>query len=173
MANHTDLFPTPDREQSENADSAAGLVLAAVANHFTDVRPTEAMAPAALVVTVSSEAYNACGRSIGGRAAELSRAALAIAPEATGDLTRGEYALRLRHVLTSSGYEWSEDDNQRVIPIIPRQRQKPARPEPEQSDAPTCCGRPMNRDGQQWVCGKCGAWTDSGPGVANARTGNA
>jgi hypothetical protein len=28
--------------------------------------------------------------------------------------------------------------------------------------APSCCGRPMRRDGRQYVCGRCGAWTDPG-----------
>lgn len=26
----------------------------------------------------------------------------------------------------------------------------------------TCCGKPMQRDGSQYVCTKCGAWTDPG-----------
>jgi ribosomal protein L40E len=26
----------------------------------------------------------------------------------------------------------------------------------------TCCGRPMQQDGNQYVCRKCGAWTDPG-----------
>lgn len=26
----------------------------------------------------------------------------------------------------------------------------------------TCCGRPMDRDGSQYVCRKCHAWTDPG-----------
>lgn len=28
----------------------------------------------------------------------------------------------------------------------------------------TCCGRPMARDGQQYVCHRCRAWVD--PGIA-------
>ncbi|MEU5094927.1 hypothetical protein [Streptomyces sp. NPDC020996] len=30
------------------------------------------------------------------------------------------------------------------------------------ASAPSCCGRPMRRDGSQYVCGRCGAWTDPG-----------
>jgi exosome complex RNA-binding protein Csl4 len=30
----------------------------------------------------------------------------------------------------------------------------------------TCCGQPMQRDGSQLVCGKCGSWVD--PGVSAA-----
>lgn len=28
----------------------------------------------------------------------------------------------------------------------------------------TCCGKPMQRNGQQYVCQKCGAWIDPGTG---------
>lgn len=146
-------------------------VLLAVADHFTNVNPTEVLDPGALVVTIGAEAYNASGRSLGGRTAELSRAALDAAPEATDGITRGEYALRLRRLPAPTGSEWTEDDNQRVIPLIPGPRPAPApgpRPviprQPEGSDAPTCCGKPMKRDGQQWVCGKCKGWHDLGGG---------
>jgi hypothetical protein len=27
---------------------------------------------------------------------------------------------------------------------------------------PKCCGRPMRRDGRQFVCSKCKGWNDSG-----------
>lgn len=30
------------------------------------------------------------------------------------------------------------------------------------SAAPTCCGQPMNPEGGQLVCGRCGAWIDPG-----------
>lgn len=26
----------------------------------------------------------------------------------------------------------------------------------------TCCGRPMQQEGDKWVCGKCGAWNIPG-----------
>jgi hypothetical protein len=32
----------------------------------------------------------------------------------------------------------------------------------------TCCGKPMQKDGNQYVCRKCGAWTD--PGTNNPTT---
>ncbi|MFH9823034.1 hypothetical protein [Streptomyces bobili] len=33
----------------------------------------------------------------------------------------------------------------------------------------TCCGRPMQRDGNQYVCRKCGAWIDPGTAATEAR----
>lgn len=162
MANLTDLFPGRTVEHAENA---AADVLRAVADHFTEVRPTEPMDPQVLVVTIGAEAYKACGRSIGGRSAELARAAQAAAPEVVDGITRGEYALRARQAANAGGYEWTEDDNKPVIPTIPGQRKEPVRPAPEQSDVPVCCGRPMQRDGQQFVCRKCRSYVDLG-GVA-------
>ena len=59
-------------------------------------------------------------------------------PDRPAPLTRGEYALRLRQAAknmdTLGGAAMSQ----------------------------TCCGRPMRYDGGQYVCGKCGAWTDPG-----------
>lgn len=159
MANLTDLFPGQTVEHAENA---VADVLRAVADHFTEVRPTEPMDPQVLVVTIGAEAYKACGRSIGGRSAELARAAQAAAPEVVDGITRGEYALRARQAANAGGYEWTEDDNKPVIPTIPGQRREPARPAPEQSDVPVCCGRSMRRDGEQYVCRKCGSYFQGG-----------
>ncbi|MBE1598976.1 hypothetical protein [Streptomyces stelliscabiei] len=59
-------------------------------------------------------------------------------PDRPAPVTRGEYALRLRQAAktmdTLGGAAMSQ----------------------------TCCGRPMRYDGGQYVCGKCGAWTDPG-----------
>ena len=161
MANLTDLFPGRTVEHAENA---AADVLRAVADHFTEVRPTEPMDPQVLVVTIGAEAYKACGRSIGGRSAELARAAQAAAPEVVDGITRGEYALRARQAANAGGYEWTEDDNKPVIPTIPVS----ARSRSGRRRAVGRAGvlrRPMQRDGQQFVCRKCRSYVDLG-GVA-------
>lgn len=139
-------------------------VLLAVAGHFTETDPTGALEPHALLIAFGAEAYRRTDRSISGGAQALSRAGLAAAPEPHEGITRGEYALLLRKAAASLGAEWGEDANERVIPIIPAQRPAPA-PAPAEdgtSSAPHCCGRPMQRDGQQWVCSKCKGWTDTG-----------
>jgi hypothetical protein len=159
MANLTDLFPA---RADEHAESTAADVLGAVADHFTEVRPTEPMDPQELLVTIGAEAYNACGRSLGGRSAELARAAQAAAPAVVDGITRGEYALQLRKAASAGGYEWTEDDNRPVIPTIPGQRRESARSVLKQPDAPVCCGRPMRRDGAQFVCRKCGGYFQGG-----------
>jgi hypothetical protein len=143
-------------------ENDVSCILLAVADHFTKVRSTETLTPDTLAVTIGAEAYNAGGRSIGGRSAELARGAHAAAPDVAGGITRGEYALRLRLQFAAPRHEWSDDDNQPVIPTIPGPRRAPQPQDPQQPGGPTCCGRPMRRDGQQFVCGTCGGWTDSG-----------
>ena len=65
-------------------------------------------------------------------------------PDRPAPITRGEYALRLRQAARS-------------IDALGGARMDF-----------TCCGRPMDRDGSQYVCGKCGAYTD--PGAPSGHT---
>lgn len=115
-------------------------VLDAVAGHFTEVHPTEPMDAGALAVTIAVEAYNATGRSIGNTTG-LAAAVTAVVPELDGDITRGEYALRVRRVAADSGQGRGADDNDRVVPRIPGQRipaKVPKQPQPKKSaTAPT------------------------------------
>ncbi|MFC8887572.1 hypothetical protein ACFT54_09860 [Streptomyces cinereoruber] len=81
-----------------------------------------------------------------------------------------------RVVGLSSGAD-DEDLNAPWLPKIPRPRpaERPVKipakvPEqPTGSAGPSCCGRPMRRDGGQFVCGRCGGWSD--PGVALVAAG--
>lgn len=54
-------------------------------------------------------------------------------------------------------------------PSIPGQRiprKVPQQPIRNHTTGYTCCGHPMQQQGRQLVCGKCGSWVD--PGVALA-----
>lgn len=136
------------------AEKAVSLVLLAVADHFTETTPTDVLGGASLLVCVGAEAYKFTGRRSNGEGPALSKAAMAVMPEVPAGITRGEFALHLRRAVDA--HEWTSDDNKRVIPTIPGPRKA------EQSTAPTCCGRPMRRDGRQFVCRKCKAWVDPG-----------
>lgn len=67
----------------------------AACDHFTEVRPTEPMDPQELLVTIGAEAYDLCGRSLGGRSGELARAAQAAAPGVPMTTTRAREALEV------------------------------------------------------------------------------
>lgn len=61
----------------------------------------------------------------------------------------------------------NEDPNGPWLPKIPDPR-KPSVTESRvpASSALKCCGRPMVRQGNQLVCGRCGSWTDTGAMVS-------
>nr|WTB35077.1 hypothetical protein OG781_41525 [Streptomyces sp. NBC_00830] len=86
-----------------NAEKAAGLVLLAIADHLTTTDPTGVLEQHSLLICVGAEAYKLADRSVIGGADELASAALALAPEPTGGLTRGEFALRLRRLVGKDG----------------------------------------------------------------------
>ncbi|MFI9026357.1 hypothetical protein [Streptomyces sp. NPDC053560] len=100
MAHSTDL-KSPPAAAGDDPDftETVARVLAAVADHFTTARPGDRLEENALLINVQTQAYDICGRSIGSRAAHIARTAMAAAPEQPADITRGEYALRLRRVI--------------------------------------------------------------------------
>ena len=113
MHNHNDL-------RALDTEKAARRVLLAVADHFTDTNPTDALEPSSLLTCVGVEAYKAANRR-SAAAPALSKAALDTLPEVADGITRGEYALHLRRAT----HEWTGDDNEPVIPTIPRPRTAP------------------------------------------------
>lgn len=169
MAQTTDLKRDSGAPCALSPETA--LILAAVADHFTEVDPTADLEQHSLLICFGAEAYRLTNGKPGGDSNRLSAAAFGAAPQFAPPVTRGEYALILRRTLADAGVRWTEDDNERVIPRVPGPRTAPTPAplpripaQPEGSDAPTCCGRAMTRDGQQWVCGKCKGWHDLGGG---------
>ncbi|MFI0934633.1 hypothetical protein ACH4RG_23285 [Streptomyces sp. NPDC021019] len=115
-------------------------VLLAVADHFTITHPTAPLEHHSLLIAFGAEAYKLHNRSTTAGADKLAKAALALAPARTTDVTRGEYALLLRHVAAEAGHDWPDGDDDRAIPRItgipgPRTEPTPVavpRPRPEQ-----------------------------------------
>lgn len=165
MAQITDQSPDGPQDVLEDRWVVAGRVLAQVADHFTAVNPEEPLESHSLLVCISAEAYELAGRSVHGDAGTMSREAWAAAPEVPADITRGEFALHLRDAAKRCGFNWSSDDNQPVIPRIPAPRPAPeGSGGPEASGVPHCCGRPMVRDGVQYVCSRCRSFFQPGGG---------
>jgi len=98
----------------------AGRVLAALANHFAGTNPLDALDDLALMISIGAEAHKQCGGMAGGRSPAVARMVLDAAPERAPGVTRGEYALLLRE--SAAVYGWTDEDNKRVIPIIPGPR---------------------------------------------------
>lgn len=169
MTNPTDLNT---EEATPRVDAFTAAVLVAVGEHFRTVNPTDVLENTNLLVCVGAEAYNLVDRRKARNAPALAKAAMALMPELREGITRGEYVFLVRDVVVAAGHDWPDGDNDPAIPRItgiPGQRipaKVPTQPQPqrqpEQSGAPSCCGRTMRRDGRQWVCGKCKGWNDTG-----------
>ncbi|MFF0395142.1 hypothetical protein ACFYSJ_05050 [Streptomyces sp. NPDC005248] len=112
--NSTDQAAGSTPAGTEDPRVTAGRVLAMVADHFTATDPSDVLEPHSLLVCVGAEAYKLADRSTSGGADKLARAALDLAPELTGEITRGEYALRL--------FKVARVDSEPVIPRFPEPR---------------------------------------------------
>lgn len=115
--------------QSGAFSSDAARVLVAVAEHMATTSPDDALEQHSLLVCVGAEAYRLTDRSITGGGQRLAREALDAAPllnEYPEGITRGNYAVCLLRLVEAAGHEWGEDDNARVIPVIPGPRTEPA-----------------------------------------------
>ncbi|GGZ23674.1 hypothetical protein GCM10010387_16090 [Streptomyces inusitatus] len=106
-------------------EAAVRAVVLAVASHFTETRPTEALERQDLLVAFGASAYKLTDRSISGGADTIARIALDASPEPTSGLTRGEYALWLRKHIAETDQAWGGDADERVIPTLPRPRTEP------------------------------------------------
>ncbi|WP_326814045.1 hypothetical protein [Streptomyces sp. NBC_01763] len=100
--------------QAEDPRATAGRVLAMVAAHFTTKDPSDALEPHSLLVCVSAEAHKLADRPMFIGTAQMSRAALAEAPEAPEGITRGEFALLLLKAATACGFDWRSDDSEQT-----------------------------------------------------------
>ncbi|MEV5677285.1 hypothetical protein [Streptomyces sp. NPDC052179] len=155
-------------------DESTEAVLVAVAEHFRSVRPTDALECTDLLVCVGAEAYNFAGRRLDGSSARLAEAALAAMPHMFGGITRGEAVFHIRAAAVAAGHDWPDGDNDPAIPRIPGPRSpQAAAVEVEPYGSLTCCGRPMGRQGTQWVCGVCGSWVDLGLSGLRIASGSA
>ncbi|MFI5629165.1 hypothetical protein ACIA8E_07255 [Streptomyces sp. NPDC051664] len=112
--NSTDQAAGSVAAETEDPRVTAGRVLAMVAAHFTTKDPSDVLEPHALLVCVGAEAYKLADRSRFIGAAQMSRAALAEAPEAPEGITRGEFALLLLKAAKACGYDWRSEDSEQT-----------------------------------------------------------
>ncbi|MFF1834179.1 hypothetical protein ACFVXE_08230 [Streptomyces sp. NPDC058231] len=112
--NSTDQAAGSAPVQTEDPRVTAGRVLAMVATHFTTTDPSGVLEPYSLLVCVGAEAYKLSDRSMFIGAAQMSRAALAEAPEAPEGITRGEFSLLLLKAAKACGYDWRSEDSEQA-----------------------------------------------------------
>ncbi|MEV5048240.1 hypothetical protein AB0N20_27485 [Streptomyces griseoincarnatus] len=95
-----------------------------MAGHLSTVRPDDLLTPVALGASVAGEVHNVRGGGSLGEGADLCEAVRVALPVADFTLSRAGYAVLLVEAAVARG--WSEEDNERVIPVVPGPRPAPA-----------------------------------------------
>ncbi|MET8609740.1 hypothetical protein [Streptomyces misionensis] len=122
MAQITDRrLGSPHGVASEH-ESKAAEVLAMVAGDLATNAPDEAVDPTRFAVLVGTRAYEQAGRSCHGGGQNVSRLALQTVGEVPVGVTRVEFSVTVAQAARALGYDWTADDNRRVIPTIPAPR---------------------------------------------------
>jgi hypothetical protein len=124
MAHRSEVVPGNAQDVTEELKSKAAQALALAAVHLATVRPGDVLEEDVdLAVVVGAKVYDVGGRT-SGSGSGISRLAL----EALGDIvprggiTRLEAAAPMAQAAQVLGYDWSDDDDRRVIPSIPGPR---------------------------------------------------
>jgi hypothetical protein len=123
MSKTTDLRPPGGGGLTDEQRSTAAEALARTAGHLASQDPKGLVGDEvdfAVLVGAKVHASGACSGAGGGvRIARLALAAVGGVP--TGS-PRDVFALRVAEAAASLGYDWTADDNRRVIPTIPAPR---------------------------------------------------
>ncbi|UJV42946.1 hypothetical protein [Streptomyces sp. AMCC400023] len=127
MAQRTDLRASGAQDHTEYQTKAAE-VLAMVAGHLATVDPKDPVDELAVTVLVGAKVYEAGGRSGRSGGVRVSRLALRALGDVGGGVSREAFAVQAAEAAQRLGYDWTADDNRRVIPKIPAPRREP---EPE------------------------------------------
>ncbi|MFI9418026.1 hypothetical protein [Streptomyces werraensis] len=105
--------------------SAAAEALAMVAGHLATHDPGKVLDEFTFAALVGAKVYDAGGRSGSGRGLKVSRLALHAVGSIPAGVSRVEFAVPVAQAARTLGYDWTADDNRRVIPTIPGQRRGP------------------------------------------------
>ncbi|WP_457455792.1 hypothetical protein [Streptomyces sp. TE5632] len=89
------------------------------AGHLATVDPDARLCGMSFAVLVGAKVYDVGGRSGTGGGVRISRLALEAIGEVPAGVTRVEFAVQVAEAAGALGYDWSADDNRRVIPRHP------------------------------------------------------
>lgn len=125
MAHRNERCPGVNRDLADEHKSAAAEALAMVAGHLATHDPDKVLDEFAFAALVGAKVYDAGGRSGSGRGLRVSRLALQTVGAVPAGVSRVEFAVPVALAARTLGYDWTADDNRRVIPTIPGQRRGP------------------------------------------------
>ncbi|TFV33163.1 hypothetical protein E4K10_30245 [Streptomyces sp. T1317-0309] len=105
-------------QQSKAAEVLARTAIALAA------QPAVVLDGIDFAVLVGAKAYELAGRSCHGGGVTVSRLALNTVGEVPAGVTREVFAVRVAEVAQALGYDWTADENRKVIPTIPAPRRE-------------------------------------------------
>jgi hypothetical protein len=120
MAQSTDPRPAVGQGVTGEHESRAALVLATVAGELASTDPEGVVDPTDFPIMVGIHAART-GLTSG---QNVSRLALRTVGGVPAGVTREVFAVQVAQGAQSLGYDWSADDNRRVIPTIPAPRRE-------------------------------------------------
>ena len=120
MAQSTDPRPAVGQGITGEHESRAALVLAGVAGELATDSPEAVVDPTDFPIMVGIHA--ARGGITGGQ--NVSRLAMRTVGAVPPGVSREEFAVQVAQGAQALGYDWSADDNRRVIPTIPAPRRE-------------------------------------------------
>jgi hypothetical protein len=124
MAQSTDRRPAVGRGVTDEHRSKAAEALALTAGRLASDRPTEPVDDIEFAALLGAKVYDVGGRSGSGGGVWISRLALEQAGDVPAGVTREVFAVQVAQAAQALGYDWSADDNRRVIPTIPGPRRE-------------------------------------------------
>ncbi|MFE6551682.1 hypothetical protein ACFVHS_25225 [Streptomyces sp. NPDC057746] len=124
MAQITDRGPGVTQDVTGEHESKAAQVLAQVAGLLATEQPEAVLDGIDFAVLVGAKAYELGGRSCHGGGPSISRLALNRVGDVPAGVTRVEFAVRVAQAAAALGYDWTADENRRVIPTIPAPRRE-------------------------------------------------
>jgi hypothetical protein len=122
MAQSTDPRPAVGQGVTGEHRSKAAEALALTAGRLASHRPDEGVDEIEFAALLGTKVYDVGGRSGSGGGVRISRLALEEVGEVPTGVTRKVFAVQVAQAAQALGYDWSADDNRRVIPIIPAPR---------------------------------------------------
>lgn len=120
MAHRNDLIPGQSPGVSGEHESRAAVVLAGVAGELATTDPTVLVDPTDFPILVGVHAART--GLTGGQ--NVCRVALRAVGAVPAGVSREVFAVQVAQGAQALGYDWSADDNRRVIPTIPAPRRE-------------------------------------------------
>jgi hypothetical protein len=122
MAKSTDLQAASPQGPTDEQRSTAAETLARVAGHLASIDPDHRIDDIGFAVLVGAKLWDVALRTGVSGGEHVLHVALDAVGTVPSDMTRAELAVPVAQAAQALGYDWSADDNRRVIPTIPAPR---------------------------------------------------